>query len=283
MSRRISSVSRTYRGLIAGVLAITLLGSPWLSGRAKQTPLCETQSGQIVATIVPSAIYRKPEAINVYLPPCYAADRPSPYPVIYLLHGGSSDETQWPDLNVQIAADALIGQGAPPFVVVMPGAPYGIDYSTYVIKDLLPGIGTRYRVQAVRAGRAIGGLSLGGYWALRIALSHPELFAAVGGFSPVVDLGYSDDPLRLARQVSVQTLQDLRLLLDVGDADSLAYDTNQLARTLRAQGLSVSLTIGRGGHDRAYWRAHTYDYFSFFLNTIASPHETTPDQKGVVF
>jgi enterochelin esterase-like enzyme len=278
---RLPAISRTR--LTTGVLLIALAYSPWLSVRAWQAQRCEGGTSQMMGTVVPSAIYRTPQAVNVYVPPCYAADHPSPYPVIYLLHGGSADETQWPDLNVQSAADTLIGQGTPPFVVVMPGAPYGVDYARYVIHDLLPGIETRYQVQAVRAGRAIGGLSLGGYWALRIALSQPDLFAAVGGFSPVVDLGYADDPLRLAHRVSVQTLQGLRIMLDVGDADSLAYDTNQLALALRAQGLTVPLTVGHGGHNRAYWRAHTDDYFSFFMSAIAVPPVTTPEPKGIVF
>jgi enterochelin esterase-like enzyme len=256
--------------IIVITLLILLSGSPWLWARAKQPEQCETVSGRIVPTTVSSAIYGKPVAVNVYLPPCYAADQSSLYPVIYLLHGGAADETQWPDLNVQIAADALIRQGTPPFVVIMPGATYyvSLDYGAFVIKELLPGIESQYRVETSRSGRAIGGLSLGGYWALKIAFLHPDQFAAVGGYSPVVDLGYPDDPLPLARRADAQTLQDLSIALDVGKQDSLAYDTNELAQALRGRGLTVSLTMGQGGHRRDYWRAHTYDYFSFLLDTI---------------
>jgi enterochelin esterase-like enzyme len=224
-----------------------------------------------VLTTIPSTIYRKPVAVNVYLPPCYAAEQSSSYPVIYLLHGGGDDETQWPDLNVQNAASALIDRGETPFVVVMPGAAYyaTLDYGTFVLKELLPGIEAQYRVKTSRLGRAIGGLSLGGYWALRIAFLHPDQFAVVGGYSPVVDLGQLNDPLSLARRVDIQTLRDLSIDLDVGKQDSLAYDTTQLAQALRARGLTVALTTAPGGHKREYWRAHTYEYFSALLGIIA--------------
>lgn len=262
--------------VITVMLLIFLSGSPWLWARAKRPQQCETESSRIVPTTVPSAIYGKSVAVNVYLPPCYAADPSSLYPVIYLLHGGAADETQWPDLNVQLAADALIRQGMPPFVVIMPGATYyvSLDYGAFVIKELLPGIESQYQVKTSRPGRAIGGLSLGGYWALRIAFLHPDQFAAVGGYSPVVNLGQPDDPLSLARRADVQTLQSLSIALDVGKQDSLAYDTNELAQVLRARGLAVSLTMGQGGHKRDYWRAHTYDYFSFFLDTIVPTHDS---------
>src|SRR5260221_4652454 len=174
---------------IIGVLLVALSGGPSLWTSSKQTQRCGTKSGRIVSTVVPSASYGKPVAVNVYLPPCYAADGSSLLPVIYLLHGGSGDEPQWPDLNVRISADALIARGAPPFVVIMPGATYyeGIDYSMFVMKELLPGIESHYRVQTSRSERAIGGLSLGGYWALKIAFLHPDLFDFLG-------FGFSDKP-----------------------------------------------------------------------------------------
>jgi enterochelin esterase-like enzyme len=261
--------------VITIILLIALSSTPRLWAKAQQTWQCDIESGHIVRTTVSSAIYGKPVSVNIYLPPCYSADRLSLYPVIYLLHGGAADETQWPDLNVQLSANALIGQGAPPFVVIMPGAAYyeKIDYGAFVIKELLPGIESQYRVETLRSRRGIGGLSLGGYWALKIAFLHPDLFAAVGGYSAVVARGYSDDPLPLARQADVQTLRDLSIALDVGNQDSLAYATNELAQALRARGLTVSLTIGQGGHSRAYWRAHTSAYFRFFLNTIAPTRE----------
>ncbi len=211
------------RRVISGLLVlIALIGSAGRYVAAKPIPPCEAEPGHIVLTTIPSALYGKPVAVNVYLPPCYVPNKPTRYPVVYLLHGGGTDETQWPDLNVITASNTLISQGAASFVVVMPGGEYhdSIDYGAFVIHEVLPNIESQYPVQSSRSGRAIGGLSLGGYWALRIAFLHPDVFAAVGGYSPVITRGYPDDPLRLARRVTVPTLQGLSIGLNVGKQDS---------------------------------------------------------------
>src|SRR5689334_20052865 len=93
------------------LLLIVAVATPRSAFGVDHPQPCKAISGSMAQTTVPSAIYSKPVAVNVYLPPCYTANRASAYPVIYLLHGGSADETQWPDLNVQRAADALIAGG----------------------------------------------------------------------------------------------------------------------------------------------------------------------------
>src|SRR5260221_14696711 len=109
----------------------------------------------------------------------------------------------------------------------MHGAVYynPVDYGEFVIKDLLPGIERQFRVSKVRSGRGIGGLSLGGFWALKIAFLHPDLFAAVGGDSPGVDRGGYDDPFSLASQGYTLALPGFDIDLCVGDQDSLIYVT----------------------------------------------------------
>jgi len=224
---------------------------------------CRERAGQVLHAAVDSAIYRSAIAIRVYVPPCYTRVS-ARLPVIYLLHGGNADETQWPDLRVAQAADDLIAHGAAPFVVVMPGGDYRatIDYAAFVLGDLLPEVERQFQVSTARAGRAIGGISLGGYWALKLAFSHPGFFAAAGGHSPVVDRGHADDPFALAR--TANDLDHLAVTLDVGDADTLSTSTKQLARVLQARGISVALSIMSGKHDRVYWRAHTSEYLRFY-------------------
>ena len=224
--------------------------------------------GQIVTTAVASPTFGQPVPVSVYLPPCYER-LAGPLPVIYLLHGAISDQTQWPDLLIQPEADRLIASGQAPFVVVMPGGTYfdQADYGTFVLSDLLPAIERQYRVQAQGAGRAVGGVSLGGYWALKIAFQHPDQFAAVGGNSPVVGSDSGNDPLGLAR--SSQGLDRLRIRLDVGTQDDLRAGTAQLAEALRARDLNVDFVVSPGAHEAAYWRAHTGEYLSFYLSALA--------------
>jgi enterochelin esterase-like enzyme len=269
---------RLFNRLLLQLTLITLLlfEVPIEPGSGAPSPtidVCLAHSGQITVMTVPSAVYEHSIQVSVYLPPCYASSDASStelLPVVYLLHGGGADETQWPDLRVQAEADTLIASGAQPFVAVMPSGNYppGLDYAAFVLDDLIPAMNDRLHIRTDPAGRAIGGLSLGGYWALSVAFHHPDQFTAVGGYSPVV-ASTSDDLVGLAR--TAIGLDQLRIELDAGDTDPLAADAQQLAAALRARGLSVSLTIKPGGHDRPYWRTRTHDYLSFMLASFTSP------------
>src|SRR5688572_32139949 len=142
----------------------------------------------------------------VYLPAGYDADATTRYPVLYYLHGLTGDETNWTDKgDLAGAADAL-GLRA---IVVMPDgddsfytnavADYDYDkcladggglfvpgqpkhrtcvrhraYETYMVEDLIQEIDGRYRTIAARDGRAIAGLSMGGFGALKLALKHKD-------------------------------------------------------------------------------------------------------------
>ncbi len=269
------------RSLQLALITLLLFSVPVEPGSSASSPAvdaCRTHSGQITVMTVPSAVYQHSIQVSVYLPPCYESSA-GPLPVIYLLHGGGADETQWPDLRVQAEADALIASGAQPFVVVMPGGDYqtDTDYATFVLDDLIPAMSNRLQIRTDPAGRAIGGISLGGYWALSVAFHHPDQFAAVGGYSPVV-ASASDDLVSLARTTA--GLDQLHVALDVGDADPLAAGAQRLAEALRARGLSVSFTINPGGHNRPYWRSRTHDYLSFMLASFTSPAHQPACRSG---
>src|SRR5689334_10614568 len=112
--------------LLAGCAPLARAARPQLDPPTRDNPRapCGALAGQLRRTTIASAVYRRAVAMSVYEPPCYAAAI-ARMPVVYLLHGGNADETQWPDLNVAPAADDLISRGAAPFVVVMPGGDYG--------------------------------------------------------------------------------------------------------------------------------------------------------------
>ncbi len=261
-----STAGRWLSGLFVGLVSMLSIGSP--STHALMETACHESIGQIVTVKIDSQVYGAAVPVSVYLPPCYYMLSDA-LPVIYLLHGANADETQWPDLQVQPRADELIAQGRTPFVVVMPGGDYHstLDYSAFVPDDLIPAIERQFHVQAARSGRAIGGLSMGGYWALRIAFSQPDQFAAVGGHSPVVGVDQPDDPYRLAR--TAVGLDQLRVTLDAGNTDPLQSGAIVLAQRLRSRGVAVSLAVNPGGHNRSYWRSHTADYLQFYLDAFA--------------
>ncbi len=126
---------------------------------------------------------------NLVLPENYeTSDRR--YPVLYLLHGYSQDYTAWHRLGAPWHAR---GRG---LIVVMPDAGNSFyvnwavsndggkhNWEDYFIKDLIPHVDANYRTLASRNGRAINGLSMGGYGALVLGLRNPELFISIGSHS----------------------------------------------------------------------------------------------------
>jgi S-formylglutathione hydrolase FrmB len=148
----------------------------------------------------------------VLLPVGYARHPRAHLPVLYLLHGGGGTFRDWVDHGVEglIDRESVVAHLAP-FITVMPdggrigwfsdwaGRPTGSSgpppaYSTYFIDELVPWIDAHYRTRPTRAGRAIAGLSMGGFGAMSFASRYPDKFAVAGSFSGAVDtdLAYPD-------------------------------------------------------------------------------------------
>jgi len=127
---------------------------------------------------------------NVVLPKNYDSSPDKRYPVLYLLHGYTSNYLDWAKLGA--------GKAAAPFdlIVVMAdgGNSWYVNWAKSegedkdawedcIVKDLVGHIDTSYRTVATREGRAINGLSMGGYGAMTVGLRHPDKFASVGSHS----------------------------------------------------------------------------------------------------
>ena len=142
-----------------------------------------------------------PTRVRVLLPAGYRSDARRRYPVVYLLHGADSDDTSWTRFG-----DAERITARAPMIVVMPdgGAQgwytdwYAGDrtvqprWETYHVGELVPWIDATYRTVAAKRGRAIAGLSMGGYGALSYAARHPDTFAAAASFSGALEIGSED-------------------------------------------------------------------------------------------
>ena len=140
----------------------------------------------------PSAALGRAIPYTLYLPDGYGASGRR-YPVLYLLHGHGGTEHDWADGGGLAATlDRLIATGAaPPMLVVMPGMgngwyvdnpdPGGLGaMETAFLADLLPHVDRAWRTDARREARAVAGLSMGGWGAIRFAMLRPDLFAAGG-------------------------------------------------------------------------------------------------------
>jgi enterochelin esterase-like enzyme len=220
----------------------------------------------------------------VYLPPGYRANGPR-YPVLYLLHGNDDDAHRWiTQGRLQTAADALIARrDIPPVVIVMPqgGTDWYVDrkenIETAFFSDLLPHVESRYAVSNERKGRAIGGVSMGGFGALRYAMLEPDRFCGVLLLSPAI---YSTEPppQSAARRVHVfgerrfdpdvwhalnypalwqrYMSQPYRLpmFIAAGDDDIVILGEASLLYTrLREAGNPAALRIAGGGHNWDTW------------------------------
>lgn len=120
------------------------------------------------------------------------------YPVLYLLHGFSGDYTKWSNHGVEKAAlpyelIVVLPDGANSWYVNWATSERGWknQWEDAIVKDLIPHIDSSYRTIARRAGRAINGLSMGGYGAIVIGLRNPDLFCSIGGTSGALDMARS--------------------------------------------------------------------------------------------
>ena len=223
-------------------------------------------AGTVVSTTAPFGP-RGHQQAEVYLPACYDADPSRRYPVVYLLHGASADQTQWRDVGITAAADQLIAAGhLPPLVIVMPdGGPAMPDsLAKDLVDGLVPWAERTYRVARDAAERAVGGISRGGRVALEAAAAHPKMFAAVGGHSPAVDHGEEALAARLGQVPGA-------IRLDAGRSDSLRAGMQRFADQARSAGADVQVAVAPGAHDRAYWRSQATTYLHFYADRWAGP------------
>ena len=159
-------------------------------------PAAEAASTVLKAQHLPSRLLGRAIDYNVYLPDGYDSDAGRRYPVLYLLPGTDSVPDDWLHLaHLQALADRMIAAGrVAPLLIVMPdaGNSWYVDnpdpggdgpVATAYLTELIPGIEARYRALGRRDGRAIAGLSMGGFGAIHLGFLRPDLFAAIASMS----------------------------------------------------------------------------------------------------
>jgi enterochelin esterase-like enzyme len=221
-----------------------------------------------------SQVTGKEEPYRIYLPPSYD-HTDQRYPAVYLFHGWPYDDSHWDNLGVDEIADLGIRSGAlPAFIIVLPGAdPDGLYVTTsggdasfegQIIYDLIPHVEATYRVSADRSGRAIGGISRGGVWALEIGFRSPHLFAAVAGHSPALKYNLAPTPFSPFYLLEQPGVGELRIYLDAGDADWAREETQALHEALNARAIANQFAVHSGGHSDRMWAANLSEYLAFY-------------------
>jgi len=203
---------------------------------------------------------------RIYLPPCFQESWAAPYPVLLMLHGLLSTDRQWQDLGIGEAADRLISKGdAPPFLIILPWERKGLEFESALAEHLLPFVQDSYSGTKERERLAVGGLSRGAGWALRLGFKHPDLFGAIGLHSPAV---LTPDLFHLPDWVgAIQEPDRPRLWIDVGDHDSLRSSVFELTAALDELGFPYAWTFDPGDHTPEYWSAHLDAYLRWYTES----------------
>lgn len=229
---------------------------------------------------VKSKILGKDINYTVYLPFDYYTSNRS-YPVLYLLHGYTDNETSWIQFGeVNTIADKLIAAGkCPPMIIVMPDGGLtwyinnynkSISYEDAFFTEFLPGIEETYRIRAEKEFRAIGGNSMGGYGSLLYAFKHPDMFAACLPFSAAL----LNDSIMLKRLRTGESNSNNCYGKLNGDILPESWKTNsvlELAATLPlSQVNSTNYYIDCGDKDKFVFGN---SLLNFSLNDRQIPHE----------
>jgi enterochelin esterase-like enzyme len=264
-------------------------------------PAFVTQPGTLQRVELPSAALggRKQE-VYVYLPSGYAQHPRRRYPVLYLLHGFPGRPLAFLEtVQLGILDDTFtVRHTAQPLILVMPfgstgtftdkewvdGAGVGNGWATFVARDVVRAIDARYRTIATRRGRAIAGLSEGGYGAIDIALRHPHEFSVVESwsgyerpdkihsiFGPKLQLLAANDPRLLLPRVA-PTLRRLgtSFWFYSGSSDPLRRQNAAFARELAGLGLPHRYFLVYGGHNWAIWRSEAPAAYRYAAGRLAA-------------
>lgn len=200
-----------------------------------------------------------------------------PVPVLYLLHGLRGDCTVW-ERRTALERYAT-GRG---LAVVMPEVrrsfyadeAVGEDYWTYLTEELPQLLHRTFRLSTAREDTFVAGLSMGGFGAMKLALHHPERFAAAASLSGALDLttldleqapgrlrdrvwegrdlqGSDDDLLGLMGSADVSALP--QMFVDCGTEDFLLEHNRRFIAAAEQRGAPLRSRLRPGDHTWEFW------------------------------
>jgi putative tributyrin esterase len=267
------------------LLTVVLLLS---AGCKKQQELSQPDHPRLTANVILRDVTFRSEALNrdmhyrVVSPLTVAPTQH--LPVVYLLHGGGGGFRDWTnDSDVTRFAESGL-------LLVMPegGSSYYTDavdppqdrYEDYIVRDLISEVESKFPVATGRSNRAIVGVSMGGFGAVKLALRHPDLFTFAGGLSSALDVPrrafsikrleqsrhYSsifgpsgsptrrdNDPFALVRTASPDATP--YFFLTCGEQEGLLPANREFATLLAARHFRFEFHTVPGGHDWNQWNA----------------------------
>lgn len=278
--------------------------------------------GRIDCSSVDSHILKRPVRYCAQVPGTYdrkdASGQLPHFPVLYYLHGlGDSEQSfsrsgGW-TLIEDLREHGKIGD----FLIVAPegrssfyinSADGRERYSDFFLREFLPFIEKKYRVAPGKENRAITGISMGGYGALRFAFAYPELFSAVSAQSAALILDtpenlnatgmlgevfgspinmphwLANDPFALARKNRAE-IAKMAIYFNCGQRDDYGFEKGAAAldKQLTKEKIPHEYHPYLGGHDMSYFLGHLAEVIEFHSQAFAeakashaSGHATPP-------
>jgi enterochelin esterase-like enzyme len=247
------------------------------------------RDGLRFVTVLSPALGRRGE-VTFWAPPVEAAR--APLPLAILLHGASGSEWSWPLRGgAHLTAARLVESGeVPPMALVMPsdglwgnGSGYvphaDADHERWIVEEV-PAVAALADERVTGASPLfLGGLSMGGFGALRLGAKYAPRFAGVSAHSSVttvarlaegVDARLADVPsFGTPDGTALHWLETNRerlppLRFDCGAGDHLLAGNRALHAALEARLIAHQYEEFAGGHDWPYWRLHVADTLRFF-------------------
>jgi putative tributyrin esterase len=212
-------------------------------------------------------------------------ERAPKYRTLYLLHGHSDDHTAWQRwTSIERYAEGLN------LVVVTPAVhlsfyndmAHGGKYWQFISEEVPTLVRDMFGLSTARRDNFVAGLSMGGYGAFRMALTHPERFAAAASLSGAIDIAAVVDPtsprsnkawleemrtvfgelskvpgsrhdlFALARKAAKGPVKP-RLYQCCGTEDELHPDNVRFRDAVQKLPLDLTYEEGPGEHNWAYW------------------------------
>jgi len=277
-------------------------------------PLAAKAQSRTDCNVINSRILKQSIHYCVQLPPDYDTDdaKQRLYPVLYFLHGlGQNEQMLFSTGGWSLIEDLRRQHKISDFLIVAPeggrsfyinSADNSLRYGDFFLQEFIPHIESRYRVRPGRQGRAITGVSMGGYGALRFAFAHPALFSAVSAQSAALitqtpqELGAAGpsngslgrllgsafgQPINLPHwnQNSVfvlakkneSGLHRLAIYFNCGQRDDFGFEDGAAAlhQQLQAEGVRHEYRSYPGDHSLTYFLSHMGEVMEFHSGVFA--------------
>jgi S-formylglutathione hydrolase FrmB len=242
----------------------------------------------------------------VLLPPSYDSVPPKHYPVLYFLHGlGENEQTLFKTGGWNLIEDLRQQHKIGDFLIVTPEAKASffvnsadgkVRYSDFFLQEFIPYIEANYRIRRERKARAVTGISMGGYGALRFAFAKPDMFSAVSAqsaalitdspkeldaalragtplarllgsvFGNPIDVAHwkQNDPFWLARKNKAE-IGKLAIYFNCGRDDEYDFEVGAAAldKQLTEERIKHEYHLYPGNHSASYFGAHIGEVMEF--------------------